>query len=113
MNAGRIEQFDTPQAVYLKPATAFVAGFLGAINWFGSTGVRPESTRISRDEPHGAPSRRGSVESTLFLGNCVHINAALDSGGRVTAEIPRERNDFREGEAVWISWAPGDEMRFD
>jgi ABC-type Fe3+/spermidine/putrescine transport system ATPase subunit len=113
MNAGRIEQFDTPEAVYLKPATAFVAGFLGAVNWFGSTGVRPESTRITREEPSGVASHRGSVESALFLGNCVHINTTLEAGGRVTAEVPRGRHDFKEGEAVWISWAAADELHFE
>jgi sn-glycerol 3-phosphate transport system ATP-binding protein len=30
MNAGRIEQIGTPDVVYLKPATTFVAGFIGA-----------------------------------------------------------------------------------
>jgi ABC-type Fe3+/spermidine/putrescine transport system ATPase subunit len=113
MNEGRIEQFDRPETVYLRPATRFVAGFLGAVNWLGATGVRPESTRVTRNAPESGPSRRGTVESALFLGNCVHINTALEGGGRVTAEVPREQNDFQEGEAVWISWTPADELRFD
>jgi ABC-type Fe3+/spermidine/putrescine transport system ATPase subunit len=32
MNAGRVEQVDTPQAIYLQPASAFVARFLGLAN---------------------------------------------------------------------------------
>ena len=32
MNAGRIEQCDTPEAVYERPATTFVAGFIGVSN---------------------------------------------------------------------------------
>jgi spermidine/putrescine transport system ATP-binding protein len=32
MNEGRIEQLDTPAAVYNRPATVFVAGFIGAAN---------------------------------------------------------------------------------
>jgi ABC-type Fe3+/spermidine/putrescine transport system ATPase subunit len=32
MNAGRIEQMDTPQSVYRRPASAFVARFLGFTN---------------------------------------------------------------------------------
>ncbi|WP_158541632.1 ABC transporter ATP-binding protein [Pelagibacterium lacus] len=32
MKDGRIEQLDTPQAIYARPATAFVAGFVGAAN---------------------------------------------------------------------------------
>jgi ABC-type Fe3+/spermidine/putrescine transport system ATPase subunit len=113
MNRGRVEQFGTPEEVYLKPATRFVAGFLGAINWFGNSGVRPESTRLTREQPEGRPCRRAAVESSLFLGNCVHVNAALDDGARVIAEIPREENHFREGETVWIHWDPASELRFE
>jgi multiple sugar transport system ATP-binding protein len=29
MNAGRVEQFDTPRQIYLHPRTIFVAGFIG------------------------------------------------------------------------------------
>ncbi|MCI4680261.1 ABC transporter ATP-binding protein [Rhodoblastus acidophilus] len=32
MNAGRIEQVDTPRALYARPANRFVAGFVGATN---------------------------------------------------------------------------------
>jgi ABC-type Fe3+/spermidine/putrescine transport system ATPase subunit len=113
MNGGRIEQFGTPEDVYLRPATAFVAGFLGSINWFGKAGVRPESTHISRQAPQGSQSRPGAVESMLFLGNCVHVNVRLAEGERATAEVTREDNVFAEGESVWVHWQPADEMRFE
>jgi spermidine/putrescine transport system ATP-binding protein len=32
MNAGHLEQLDTPEALYSRPATAFVAGFIGENN---------------------------------------------------------------------------------
>jgi len=113
MNEGRVEQFGMPEEVYLRPASRFVAGFLGAINWFGDAGVRPECTRVSRTAPEGVPRRRGAIESALFLGNCVHLNATLEDGGRATAEVPREQNHFQEGEMVWIHWHPADELRFE
>jgi ABC-type Fe3+/spermidine/putrescine transport system ATPase subunit len=112
MNQGRIEQFGTPQDVYLRPATPFVAGFLGAINWFDKAGVRPESTRVAREKPEGLPCRRAAVESSLFLGNCIHLNATMDDGGRAIAELPRDQNCFQEGEIVWIYWRDADEVRF-
>ncbi|MGI4880072.1 MAG: sulfate/molybdate ABC transporter ATP-binding protein [Janthinobacterium lividum] len=37
MNAGRIEQVDTPDAVFNRPATAFVADFIGNANRFDCT----------------------------------------------------------------------------
>jgi len=113
MNRGRVEQFGTPMDVYLRPATPFVAGFLGAINWFGKAGVRPESTRISREIPEGVPWRRAAVESTLFLGNCVHLNALLENGDRVIAEVPRDHHIFQEGESVCIHWRHADELHFE
>ncbi|MDE3198734.1 MAG: ABC transporter ATP-binding protein [Acidobacteriota bacterium] len=113
MNAGRIEQFGTPEDVYLHPSTAFVAGFLGAINWFGKAGVRPESTRLSRETPPGEFQVPGAVESVLFLGNCVHVNVRLDAGGRATAELPRGHAQPAEGERVWLHWQPADELRFE
>ena len=113
MNAGRIEQFGTPEEVYLRPATAFVAGFLGAINWFGSAGVRPESTRLSEDAPETSLRARGAVESILFLGNCVHVNVRLESGERAIAEVARDRRAPAEGEDVWLHWQPADELRFE
>ena len=111
MNHGRIEQFGSAEEVYLRPATPFVAGFLGALNWFGKAAVRPESTRVSRDQPADAPALKGTVESLLFLGNCVHLNARLEDGTRAIAEIPRG-NEFAEGEHVHIHWRAEDEMRF-
>jgi len=112
MNSGRIEQFGTPEDVYLRPASAFVAGFLGAVNWFGDAGVRPEATRIARERPAEGPSRRASVASVVFLGNRVHVHMALDEGGRAVAELPRAQDQFREGDAVWLHWNAADEMRF-
>jgi ABC-type Fe3+/spermidine/putrescine transport system ATPase subunit len=112
MNRGRIEQFGTPEEVYLRPATEFVAGFLGAINWFGAAGVRPESTRISRKPAVSAEARAGAVESVLFLGNCIHVNVRLESGERAIAEVERGAEPFHEGEPVWLHWQSADELRF-
>src|SRR5271154_4681772 len=46
MNKGRLEQVGTPEEIYLTPSTRFVASFLGAVNWIGDVGVRPEAMRI-------------------------------------------------------------------
>jgi iron(III) transport system ATP-binding protein len=37
MNLGKVEQIDTPQNVYRKPATAFVANFIGRTNFVPAT----------------------------------------------------------------------------
>jgi spermidine/putrescine transport system ATP-binding protein len=105
MNRGKVEQIGTAREVYLKPATAFVAGFLGALNWIEGVGIRPEATRIAR----GGTSR---VIRTVFLGNCVHVVTALANGDQAIAEIGRGEDSFCEGEAVTLSWERADEIRF-
>jgi spermidine/putrescine transport system ATP-binding protein len=113
MNKGRIEQFAAPQEAYLRPATPFVAGFLGATNWFGQAGVRPESTHISLHAPGIMTAREATVESLLFLGNCIHVNTRLADGTRAIAEVSRDLNQFTEGQTVWLHWQPADELRFE
>jgi spermidine/putrescine transport system ATP-binding protein len=113
MNAGAIEQVGTPEDVYLRPQTRFVAGFLGAVNWIEGVGVRPEVTRISRASPaDGARSKPARVTGSVFLGNCIQVLARLESGEDVVAETPRNEATYQTGEAIYICWTSSDEMIF-
>ena len=51
MNQGLVEQVGTPEDIYLRPATRFVAGFLGAVNWIGSVGRTSGGHRASCARP--------------------------------------------------------------
>jgi sn-glycerol 3-phosphate transport system ATP-binding protein len=73
MNAGRMEQFGTPEEVYHRPASTFVASFIGSppMNLLKSApgskpgalmGIRPEHLDLATD---GWPLR---VETTELLG---------------------------------------------
>jgi len=112
MNKGLVEQFATPQDVYLRPTTRFVAGFLGSVNWINGIGIRPESTRISRATPEGVLARQARVTRSVFLGNVIQVHVRLDSGEEAHAEIPRATDPFNEGDPVHIHWQPHDEMHF-
>jgi spermidine/putrescine transport system ATP-binding protein len=46
MNNGRIEQLGSPADLYEKPASAFVAGFLGVSNLLAGTVEGPEAVRL-------------------------------------------------------------------
>jgi iron(III) transport system ATP-binding protein len=46
MNRGVIEQIGTPVEVYRRPASAFVADFIGVMNFMPATLVRPGTVRI-------------------------------------------------------------------
>ena len=111
MHKGRLEQVGTPQEIYLQPRTRFVAGFLGAVNWVGKVGIRPESTRISRTHPvNNGRAIPGVVESLMFLGNCTQVATRLHDGRSVIAEVSRDEEQFRTGDAVHLWWNPADEL---
>jgi ABC-type Fe3+/spermidine/putrescine transport system ATPase subunit len=93
--------------VYIRPKTRFVAGFLGAVNWIGPIGVRPESTRLSR-QPDGP---RGVVTGASFLGDSVEIFVKLESGEDVVIQTPRECAQYQTGDTVYLQWNAADEMR--
>ena len=111
LDRGRRQQTGTPQEIYLRPANRFVADFLGTVNWIDGIGVRPESTRVSLERPaEGARVRLGRIENSTFLGNCFHLETRLDSGERLTAQVPRVQGAFQSGDAVHVWWHPGDEI---
>jgi ABC-type Fe3+/spermidine/putrescine transport system ATPase subunit len=112
MNQGLIEQVGSPEDIYLRPATRFVAGFLGAVNWIGDAGIRPESVRVLRTAEAGSRAAAGTVEESVFLGDCVHVLVRLQGGDRATAQLPRHAAGFRPGEAVYLAWDESDELRF-
>jgi spermidine/putrescine transport system ATP-binding protein len=114
MNAGRIEQVGTPEEVYLRPHTKFVAGFLGEVNWIDGIGVRPAATAVGRAPGcDGVRSRPGVITGTVFLGDSIQVLARLSTGERVMAEMPRASGTFTTGDSVHIFWRPEDEISFD
>ncbi len=116
MNKGEVEQVGSPQDIYLRPSTAFAASFLGAVNWIDPNvvGVRPEATRIGKVAPDNGGAERvqqAQVRNSVFLGNCVHVEAETAAGGRLVAEVPFGQS-YAEGDAVFVWWHPQDELRF-
>ena len=72
MNRGRIEQQGTPDVIYMKPETAFVAAFIGRTNWFhgrleGAAGdifvhlVTHSGTSLAVPRPGGSNGEKWSV----------------------------------------------------
>ena len=53
VDAGRIVQFGTPQEIYSKPATRYVARFIGAINELEGIVVEADSRHVVVETPHG------------------------------------------------------------
>jgi ABC-type Fe3+/spermidine/putrescine transport system ATPase subunit len=114
MNCGTLEQAGEPTVLYRRPASRFVAEFLGEVNWIEGVGLRPESIRVSRDSPpRGLNHSRAVVQGTTFLGNAIHLHANLPNGGNCTAEIDQNDGTFAAGDAVFLSWHAADELRVD
>lgn len=109
---GRCEQIGSPEELYQRPRTRFAASFLGPMNWMEGFGLRPEATQVSRTPPDGGrKSAPASVVASLFLGNCIHVEAEIAGGARVVAELPASSGPFRPGEPVFVSWRGDDEIR--
>ena len=62
LNHGRLEQIGTPEEIYRRPQTAFVASFLGKINWLAgeivSDGGRPVIGKSAAAACRSSGSRR-------------------------------------------------------
>ncbi|GAA3445838.1 ABC transporter ATP-binding protein [Planomonospora venezuelensis] len=99
-NEGRIEQVGTPAEVYERPATAFVASFVGTSNLIsgeaaqavlgkeGTFSVRPEKLRVAAlgDPVDGAEhSATGTVSEVVYAGPATRFVVELDAGGRLIA----------------------------
>ncbi|MFG3167330.1 ABC transporter ATP-binding protein [Streptomyces sp. NPDC048200] len=98
---GRIEQVGTPAEIYERPATPFVAGFVGTSNLLegqsaqqivglpGTYSIRPEKIRVLKesaeaDEPEHSGTT-GTVAEVVYLGDSTRFLVDLDAGGRLTA----------------------------
>jgi putative spermidine/putrescine transport system ATP-binding protein len=131
MRDGRLEQVGPPDAVYLRPASAFVADFVGQSNKLpgrvadgavevlgarlplidpavtgGSTDavalVRPESVDVVAD-PDGA----GRVLSASFLGPTSRVTVAMPGDVLVVAQVASGRlPDLAPGTAVRVDLQP-------
>ena len=94
MNHGRIEQVGTPEEVYRRPATRFVAEFLGDANLLavrsgrvelfglpvrgaaeGTTVIRPEDLVLT--ERGSAAAVQATVTSVLYQGSRLRLSATV------------------------------------
>jgi putative spermidine/putrescine transport system ATP-binding protein len=117
-NQGRIEQIGAPADVYERPATEFVAGFVGVSNVLERHGkrftVRPEKIHmLAEDEPadRGDTVEPGRVRDVVYVGMFTRYIVELDSGGELTVvrqnleTSSHEALEFR-GRRVRLTWRP-------
>ena len=138
LSGGRIAQQGAPHDVYRRPATPFVAAFLGVANLLPgrpesdlrrfrteaglileTAHPRPDAAVVAIREEHltvrpevpGTPSGDllGVVEDAAFLGATTRVTVRLGgSAARVHGVAADDEECFRRGDRVTLSVEPGD-----
>jgi putative spermidine/putrescine transport system ATP-binding protein len=132
MNRGKIVQTGTPREIYYKPASSFVADFIGTMNrvhgtlrdgclelpggrivW-GQEGsgtlevlFRPNDARIV---PAAEAPLRGVVEQQFFLGDRTRLHVTGVADRTVVVETT-EHGEFQVGQAIGLRIEPGALLR--
>jgi putative spermidine/putrescine transport system ATP-binding protein len=116
-NGGRIAQVGSPADVYERPATEFVAGFVGTSNILDRNGrrfsVRPEKIRlVEEDRRDGEP---GQIADVVYLGAATRYIVRLDEGGelvvlRQNLESSSAAALEQKGRRVRLTWRPEHEF---
>jgi putative spermidine/putrescine transport system ATP-binding protein len=132
-NKGRIEQVGAPAEVYERPATRFVAGFVGTSNLLtgavaeqivgrpGTFTVRPEKIHmVEPDTPVGPDetTATGRIRDVVYLGPDTRFVVALDAG---TDLVVTQQNLATtstealalEGKAVRLVWKRQHDLAID
>jgi putative spermidine/putrescine transport system ATP-binding protein len=114
---GKIVQVGAPAEVYERPATEFVAGFVGVSNLLERDGrrftVRPEKVRILDDgrPAEGEHVESGTIADVAYAGMITRYVVALDAGGElqvVRQNLETTSADALEdrGRKVHVAWRP-------
>jgi putative spermidine/putrescine transport system ATP-binding protein len=119
---GRIEQVGTPNDIYERPRTRFVAGFVGTSNVLApevaralvgraeTCTIRPEHIRVvadgvvpDSDEMHTA----ATVRDVQYLGAFVRVRTETDAGARLVVDLPSASGfdaDVAPGRRCTLAW---------
>jgi putative spermidine/putrescine transport system ATP-binding protein len=107
MNAGKLEQVGTPEAVYERPASAFVASFLGEINLLGTpggrAGLRPERVVLTEA---AAGRAAGTIEEVAYHGASRRCTVQLDDGRKLVVRTGEPVGAV--GTRVGVDWVEAD-----
>ncbi|WP_374435438.1 ABC transporter ATP-binding protein [Inhella sp.] len=139
MKDGQVQQFGTPHEIYTRPATVFVAEFIGSpqINWIAAqrqgAGLAAHGLELALNAEQGAALAGAGAECLYGLrpealqlageGLPGRVHMIEPTGpetylcadtpvGRLTARVPGEVRE-RVGDAVHLRWVPEAVHLFD
>ena len=137
MRGGRVEQFGTPTEVYERPATAFVANFVGRTNRLkgritsegtltaagqqlrsattlapGTVEILVRPHRIRMQETGEAANKvQGTVSSITFIGDLVQYAVRVGDAEVVVEEATRRyRSPLAVDDSVTLGWSAEDTL---
>ncbi|WP_263260707.1 ABC transporter ATP-binding protein [Pseudomonas sp. RIT-PI-S] len=123
-NKGRIEQCDSPRNLYMKPATAFVAEFVGTSNVLrgdlaaqlrgvpGAFSIRPEHIRLGLPKAADEVSLEGILQDIQYQGSATRYEARLGNGQSISVSQANhnwqpEALALQPGQRLTLSWPRG------
>jgi len=105
-NEGRIEQVGAPEEIYQRPATEFVAGFVGTSNILERDGrrfsVRPERIALN------GQGEEGTVVDAVFVGSFTRYLVDTKLGERLTVVRQSDGTRIEPGTEVRLAWRDED-----
>ena len=95
MNNAVVEQAGSPREIYNNPATSFVAGFIGSMNFLdgdgGAHAIRPEKIQIvERDEQYDSSARVTAIE---FKGPLTRVYGRMQEQTEICVDISSQDFD--------------------
>ena len=108
MRDGLFEQLGTPNEIYDRPKTAFVARFVGSANILTLGGkclaVRSEALVLQRGEPGYLT---GVIREKTFAGGMLRITVDTKECGELVASRHGIDSPLMPGDTVGLTWADG------
>lgn len=137
MHAGKVEQLGTPEELYERPATRFVADFIGTTNLLHGT-VQPDgSVRLATGEIaaviHDGPAESevelsvrpesiglvsvntvgailATVEQAAYLGTTISYQVRTAGGLSLTVLSPKTGTRLPVGSEVAVTWSASEAL---
>lgn len=108
MNNAEVEQIGTPRMIYEEPANAFVADFVGTMNFYsgpeGGFAVRPENIQITKTIPKGR-FLVGKVSLLEFKGATIRVYSRVSNEYEMCVDLLAEKAralELRENDTVYL-----------
>jgi putative spermidine/putrescine transport system ATP-binding protein len=115
MREGHVEQIGTPADIYERPATRFVAGFIGAANLVdgpdGAVVIRPERLKLCAPGREPSDTRRWPVrvERVVYVGPRIELRLRREDNMQLLAEAVNDGSaTWSEGDAASAWFRPQD-----